>query len=102
MYEEVCIDLAVYNVAQMGEMFFPLDYILTVYFIHFLRGWICSCLHYVYSTFEFQLLEYGLEGNPGLSGNHDICAVFAFHLLKQLLDIYKTWKSLLSLRCRNV
>jgi hypothetical protein len=30
MYEEVCIELGVYKVAQMGEAFFPLDYILTV------------------------------------------------------------------------
>jgi len=58
-YEEVCIELAVYNVAQMGKAFFPLDYILTVYCIHFHRRSICSYLYYLYSTFEFQLLAYG-------------------------------------------
>ena len=53
MYEEVCIELAVYNVAQMGEAFFSLDYILTVDFIHFHRRSICSCLYYLYSIFYF-------------------------------------------------
>jgi hypothetical protein len=47
MYEEVCIEPGVYNVAQMGEAFFPLDYNLTVYFIHFHRRSVCSCLVYL-------------------------------------------------------